>query len=100
MMGYKNRKETKKVKPLHNIWNMKVFGTNYGHPAIFPEKLANDHILSWSNKGDLVYDCFMGSGTTAKISIVNKRNYIGSEMSEEYCEIIKERLNKQQKELF
>ena len=52
------------------------------------------------NEGDLVYDCFMGSGTTAKMSIVNKRNWIGSEMSEEYCDIIKQRLNAQQKELF
>jgi len=100
MMSCKNRKETKKTKPLQNIWDIKVFGTNYGHPAIFPEKLANDHIISWSNKNDLVYDCFMGSGTTAKMSILNKRNYIGSEISTEYCEIIRQRLNAQQKELF
>ena len=92
MMGYKNRKETKKVKPLQNIWGIKVFGTNYGHPAIFPEQLANDHIISWSNEGDLVYDCFMGSGTTAKMSIVNKRNYIGSEISKEYLDIANKRL--------
>jgi DNA modification methylase len=70
------------------------------HPAIFPEKLANDHIVSWSNEGDLIYDCFMGSGTTAKMAILNNRNYIGSEMSTEYCEIIKQRLNKQQTQLF
>ena len=62
------------------------------HPAIFPEKLAEDHILSWSNEGDLVYDCFMGSGTTAKMAILNKRNWMGSEMSEEYCEIIEQRI--------
>jgi DNA modification methylase len=63
------------------------------HPAIFPEQLANDHIISWSNENDLVYDPFMGSGTTAKMAILNKRNWIGSEMSSEYCEIIKERIN-------
>ena len=68
----------------------------YSHSAIFPEQLANDHIISWSNEGDLVYDCFMGSGTTAKMAILNNRNYIGSEMSEEYCEIIKERLKQHQ----
>lgn len=62
------------------------------HPAIFPEKLANDHILSWSNPGDLVYDPFMGSGTTAKMAILNGRNWIGSEISEEYCKIIEERV--------
>ena len=47
------------------------------HPAVFPEQLANDHIISWSNEGDLVYDPFMGSGTTAKMAILNKRNWIG-----------------------
>ena len=86
----------KKIKS--NTW---VFSTTRSkHPAIFPEQLANDHIISWSNEGDLVYDCFMGSGTTAKMSILNNRKYIGSEMSEEYCDIIKQRLNSQQKELF
>jgi site-specific DNA-methyltransferase (adenine-specific) len=64
------------------------------HPAIFPEQLANDHILSWSNEGDLVYDCFMGSGTTAKMAILNNRNWIGSEISSEYCNIIEERIKK------
>jgi len=66
----------------------------FEHPAIFPEQLANDHILSWTNEGDLVYDCFMGSGTTAKMSILNNRNWIGSEISSEYCEIIEERVKK------
>ena len=70
----------------------------YEHPPIFPEELANDHILSWSNKGDLVYDCFMGSGTTAKMSILNNRNWIGSELSNEYCNITEERIKKAWKE--
>ena len=64
------------------------------HPAIFPEQLANDHIISWSNENDLVYDCFMGSGTVAKMSILNNRNWIGSEISSEYCDIIEERIKK------
>ena len=71
----------------------------FQHPAIFPEKLVYDHILSWSNPDDLVYDCFMGSGTTAKVSIITKRNYIGSEISDEYCEIIRKRLMKEQNTL-
>ena len=86
-------------KTLTNIWDYAVgLGGStsdriaFEHPAIFPEKLAQDHILSWSNEGDLVYDPFMGSGTTAKMSILNKRNYIGSEMSEKYCQIIEQRL--------
>jgi len=63
------------------------------HPAIFPEQLANDQIISWSNENDIVYDCFSGSGTTAKMSIINNRKWIASETSSEYCEIIKERIN-------
>jgi DNA modification methylase len=62
------------------------------HPAIFPEQLAQDHILSWTNENDLVYDCFMGSGTTAKMAMLNNRKYIGSEISEEYCKIIETRI--------
>lgn len=64
----------------------------FKHPAMFPEQLANDHIISWSNEGDLVYDPFMGSGTTAKMAILNKRDWIGSEISEEYCKIIERRI--------
>jgi|TARA_R110002049_G_C8944981_1_gene545369 site-specific DNA-methyltransferase (adenine-specific) len=75
-----------------NVYNLSVGGKNYGHPAIFPEQLANDHIISWSNEGDLVYDPFMGSGTTAKMAKINNRNWIGSEMSSEYCDIVHERI--------
>lgn len=64
----------------------------YDHPAIFPEKLAEDHILSWSNPGDVVYDSFAGSGTVAKMSALNDRYYIASEPSREYCDIIEQRL--------
>jgi len=62
------------------------------HPAVFPEKLAADHIWSWSNEGDLVYDCFGGSGTTAKMAHRYKRKWILSEISKEYCEIARKRL--------
>ena len=63
------------------------------HPAIFPEKLAQDHIISWSNETDLVYDPFMGSGTVAKMCKLHKHNYIGSEMVKEYVDICEKRLN-------
>lgn len=63
------------------------------HPAVFPEQLASDHILSWSNPSDVVFDPFMGSGTTAKMAMLNGRRFIGCEISEEYCNIIKERLD-------
>ena len=64
----------------------------FEHPAIFPEQLANDHIISWSNEGDIIYDPFAGSGTTGKMAILNKRKCIMSEISAEYCDIIKKRL--------
>jgi DNA modification methylase len=64
----------------------------FQHPAIFPEQLANDHILSWSNESDLIYDPFMGSGTTAKMAHIYKRNWIGSEISSEYVELAYKRL--------
>lgn len=64
----------------------------YKHPAMFPEQLVNDHILSWSNENDTVLDPFMGSGTTAKMAKLNNRNYIGFEISKEYCEIAEQRL--------
>lgn len=85
-----------------NIWRIHS-GKNpetKGHPAVFPEELAKDHIITWSNEGDVVYDPFMGSGTTAKMAKLLGRNYIGSEISEEYCEIINERLKKTEISLF
>lgn len=75
-----------------NVFDYVVAGTNYGHPAIFPEQLAVDHILTWSNEGDIVLDPFMGSGTTAKMALLNKRNYIGFDISSEYCKIAEERM--------
>jgi site-specific DNA-methyltransferase (adenine-specific) len=83
-----------------NIWE---FATGKGqstrdnfafeHPAIFPEKLVSDHIITWSNPQDTVLDIFMGSGTTAKMAILNNRNWIGFEVSEKYCDIIHKRID-------
>ncbi len=75
-----------------NVWEYASHKKS-NHPAPFPEQLAHDHIISWSNEGDLVYDPFMGSGTTAKMAILNQRNWIGSEISKEYCEIAEKRIN-------
>jgi len=62
------------------------------HPAPFPEQLAEDHILSWSNEGDTILDPMAGSGTTLKMAKKNNRNYIGIEISQEYIDIINKRL--------
>jgi site-specific DNA-methyltransferase (adenine-specific) len=64
----------------------------FKHPAIFPEQLAYDQIITWSNEGDLIYDPFIGSGTTAKIAQLLNRNWLGSEISSEYVEIAKIRI--------
>ena len=75
-----------------NIWRYVTSQNATGHPAPFPEALAQDHIISWSNEGDLVYDPFMGSGTTAKMATLNKRHYVGSEISTKYCDIAAQRV--------
>ena len=74
----------------------------FKHPAMFPEKLAGDHIYTWSNEGDVVYDCFSGSGTTAKQAHLLNRKWIGSEISSEYVELSYKRLDPylRQKSLF
>lgn len=81
-----------------NVWEFSVGGgisskdkIAHKHPAIFPEALAEDHIRSWSNPGDLIYDPFMGSGTTAKMSILLGRRWVGSEISKKYCDLTNER---------
>lgn len=93
----KNATENKE-KLMSNIWYIPaghmVSSTDdiFSHPATFPEKLAKNHIYSWSNEGDLVYDPFMGSGTTAKMAHIYKRNWIGSELSQEYVDLANKRL--------
>ncbi len=80
--------------PRNNIWKYTTSFNGVSHPAPFPEGLAYDHILSWSNEGDIVYDPFMGSGTTAYVAKKLNRKYLGSEISQEYCQLIEERLAK------
>lgn len=79
-----------------NVWVYNVGNANNddktGHPAVFPEQLAKDHIISWSNEGDTVLDCFMGSGTTGKMAVLNNRNFIGIELDEGYFQIAKQRI--------
>jgi site-specific DNA-methyltransferase (adenine-specific) len=91
--------ELKPEKTRKNIWEYAV-GLNgstsdkiaFEHPAIFPEKLAEDHVLTWTNPGDVVFDPMCGSGTTCKMALVNKRLYIGCDISEEYVDIARKRL--------
>lgn len=64
----------------------------YEHPAMFPEQLAQDHILTWSNEGDIVFDPMCGAGTTLKMAHLNNRNFIGIDTSIEYVELSQKRL--------
>ncbi len=88
--------KSKKVKEYgarYNIWDISPNKSNKtGHPAVFPEQLAKDHIISWSNEGDVVLDCFMGSGTTGKMAVLTNRNFIGMEIDKHYFNIAKERI--------
>ena len=92
--------QRKKERIIGNVWKYNT-GMNlstkdkiaFNHPAIFPEQLANDHIISWSNETDIVYDPFAGSGTTPKMADRNNRKWVASEISKEYCQIIEQRLN-------
>jgi len=87
------KKEMKSTGKRKNIWEYGVGGGKTGHPAVFPEKLANDHVISWSNEGDTVLDPFMGSGTTGKMAKLNNRDFIGIEKVEEYFKIAQDRIS-------
>ncbi len=89
------RKETVRT----NIWQSAVGlgGTTtdrvaFEHPAVMPERLAEDHILSWSNPGDTVLDPMCGSGTTCKMAAIHRRDWIGIDVSERYIDIARQRL--------
>jgi site-specific DNA-methyltransferase (adenine-specific) len=79
---------------LYSVGKWKITKDEYAyeHPAMFPEQLAQDHIISWSNPNDIILDPFMGSGTAAKMAMLNNRNYIGFELSKSYCEIAEQRI--------
>lgn len=99
MIGDVNEK-----KVLNNIWGYYcgAFSNKDDknkHPATFPEKLAQDHIISWSNEGDIVLDPFNGSGTTCKMAYRQRRKYIGIDISKEYCEIAEQRLRDERAQL-
>jgi DNA modification methylase len=94
MYATQTHKERREIGVRFNVWDImpEQSNTNRTHPGLFPEALAADHILSWSNPGDLVLDCFAGSGTTLKKAKELGRDYIGIEISPEYVEIINRRL--------
>tara|TARA_R100000030_G_scaffold3104_1_gene2375 strand:- start:93 stop:908 length:816 start_codon:yes stop_codon:yes gene_type:complete len=97
----RKQKPTPTHSPRNNIWKYNTgagFTTKdkfaFEHPAMFPEALARDHILTWSEEGDLVLDPFMGAGTTAAMCIENGREYVGYEIDTKYYEICQKRIEK------
>lgn len=106
---YRNKNgelQSRSMKPVpnfsvrNNIWKYntgKGFSTKdkiaFQHPAIFPEQLVYDHLVSWSNENDLILDPFSGSGTTAKVCLMNNRNFIAIDICEEYNRIGENRIN-------
>jgi len=93
------KEEGNKTGVRFNIWQY-VTGFGYHgdelahqHPASFPEDLAYDHIMSWSNPGDLILDPLMGSCTTGKMAVTNGRRFIGVDIAQEYFDLAKKRIS-------
>jgi len=84
---------TKNTKIAPNVFYYTSGTGKLGHPAPFPEQLAKDQIMSWSNEGDIIYDPMCGSGTTLKMAKLLGRKWIGSEISEDYCDMARRRVN-------
>ena len=88
-----SNKSVNDEKIKNNIWSFVCGGKGNGHPAQFPEKLALDHIKSWSKESDTVLDLFMGSGTTGVACKQLNRKFIGIELDEDYFKIAEDRIN-------
>lgn len=96
---HKTGRKIKEYGSRFNIWSISpgkgkstLDDYAFEHPAIFPEQLAKDHIISWSNPSDTVLDCFMGSGTTGKMAVLTDRNFIGIELDKKYFSIAEKRI--------
>lgn len=86
-----DRPAPKQFSRRNNWWYIPVTHKSE-HPATFPPELARDHILTWSNEGDVVLDPMCGSGTTLVEAKNLNRKYIGIDISKEYVEMSKVRL--------
>ncbi|NQU26320.1 MAG: site-specific DNA-methyltransferase [Candidatus Nealsonbacteria bacterium] len=87
--------------PREPVWTYAVGGCHTTedaftseHPAMMPEAMAADHIISWSRPGDLVFDPMCGAATTCKMALLNHRRYLGLEIHERYFQIAQERMRR------
>lgn len=106
-VNYSADYEYNKSATLGNVWHIHVGWMHttldkeaFAHPAMFPEKLAERHILTWSNPGDVVVDFFMGAGTTAKMCKLHGRRWWGCDVSQEYVELARNRVRNTMQPLF
>lgn len=98
--GKKKNRVVKEYGARFNVWEIPPDKNNKtGHPAVFPINLVKDHLLSWSNEGDLILDCFMGSGTTGVVCKKLNRNFIGIEIDESYFNIAKKRIEEAKEQI-
>lgn len=96
----KGKRKINQFKKKSNMFFYTVGSTNSKktkHPAVFPERLATDHIITWSNPGDIVFDPFLGSGTTCVAAVKNSRHYIGFELDKHYFDIAAARIAEEEK---
>jgi DNA modification methylase len=97
LSGIKAGKTVAEFGQRHNVWRInEEKSLNKLHPAVFPEALARDHILSWSNEGDTILDPFLGSGTTGVACVNTGRKFIGIERDDGYFEIARKRIDEVQ----
>ena len=102
----KKSKEIREYGVRTNIWKIKNSGgfgqsskASYKHPATMPEELARGHVLTWSDKNDLILDPFMGAGTTAQVALEENRNFIGFEIDDTYHQMCVDRITPMQDNL-
>lgn len=83
-----------KAEKIHpNIFEYSLGATKSGHPVAFPNGLPHDQIITWTNEGDLVFDPFMGGGTTGVEALKENRNFVGIEIVQDYYNIAVNQIN-------
>lgn len=87
-------KNSDKGRIKRSVWDINTKPSPYEHYAVFPTELVEIPVEACTEEGDVVMDCFMGSGTVGEVACMMNRNFIGCEMNEEYFKIASERLHK------
>lgn len=90
--GYEPSSDGKGTRQGRSVWSIPTEARKTGHPAVMPLALAEKCVMLSSNDNDTVFDPFTGSGTTAIASLNNSRNFIGTELSNDYVNIAKNRI--------